>query len=33
MVYLDDRDEYLPEAEAPEGARTLAMSGGELAGA
>jgi sulfate adenylyltransferase len=30
MVYLDDRDEYLPEAEAPEGARTLAMSGGEL---
>jgi sulfate adenylyltransferase len=30
MVYLDDRDEYLPEAEVPEGARTLAMSGGEL---
>ncbi|MEW5787533.1 MAG: bifunctional sulfate adenylyltransferase/adenylylsulfate kinase [Pseudomonadota bacterium] len=31
MVYLEDRDEYLPEAEAPEGARTQAMSGEELA--
>lgn len=31
MVYLEDRDEYLPEAEVPEGARTLTMNGGELA--
>jgi len=31
LVYLEDRDEYLPEAEVPEGARALAMNGGELA--
>ncbi len=31
MVYLEDRDEYLPETEVPEGARSQAMNGGELA--
>ncbi len=30
MVYVEDRGEYLPEGEAPEGARTQTMSGGEL---
>jgi len=31
MVYLEDRDEYLPEAEVPHGARTQTMNGDELA--
>lgn len=31
MVYLEDRDEYLPETEAPTGARTQTMNGDELA--
>ncbi len=29
MVYVDDRDEYLPVDEVPEGARTLSISGTE----
>ena len=31
MVYLEDRDEYLPEPEVPAGARVQAMNGEELA--
>lgn len=30
LLYVEDRDEYVPEAEVPEGARTQTMSGGEL---
>ncbi len=30
MVYVDDRAEYLPESEAPEGARLLTLSGEEF---
>jgi sulfate adenylyltransferase len=30
MVYVDDRAEYLPETEAPEGARLLTLSGEEF---
>ncbi len=30
MVYLEDRDQYVPEDEVPEGARTKTLSGTEL---
>jgi len=30
LVYVEDRDEFLPEEEAPEGSRLLRMNGGEL---
>ncbi|MDP8978083.1 MAG: bifunctional sulfate adenylyltransferase/adenylylsulfate kinase [Actinomycetota bacterium] len=32
MVYVADRDEYLPVDEVPEGARTLSISGSQLRG-